>query len=291
MERLIAALVLVCAACLATGAASADPIPVVAAENVYGDLALQIGGPHVAVTSILSNPNQDPHLFEASISTARKLAGAAIVLCNGVDYDPWMAKLLGASSAAGRTVIVAGDLLKRQSGVNPHLWYDPATMPMMAASLAAALERRDPAHAGEYRMRLEAFRASLRPLDAEIAAIRHAYPHVAVTATEPVFGYMAAALGFAMRNDGFQIAVMNDTDPSPSQVAGFEHDLKTGAVRILYYNDQVTDDLTARLLGIARAAHVPVVGVSETEPQGKTYQQWMTGALHATEAALAGRAS
>src|SRR5579872_1008773 len=108
--------------------AFADPVKVVAAENFYGDMASQIGGANVAVTSILSNPDEDPHLFEASPATARALADARIVIVNGVDYDPWMEKLIGAHKAADRREILVGALTGRRAGHNPHLWYDPAAM-------------------------------------------------------------------------------------------------------------------------------------------------------------------
>ena len=121
-------------------AASADPVKIVAAENFWGDVASQIGGADVAVTSILSSPDQDPHLFEASAETAKALADAKVVIVNGVDYDPWMEKLLVAHRAPGRKAIVVGALVGRKSGDNPHLWYDPAYVKAAAKALVAALE-------------------------------------------------------------------------------------------------------------------------------------------------------
>ncbi|HVV91858.1 MAG TPA: zinc ABC transporter substrate-binding protein [Hyphomicrobiales bacterium] len=281
---------LLATALLAAGAGEAWAAPAVkavAAENFYGDVLRQIGGSHVAVTTILSNPNQDPHEFEASPSTARALAGAALVVYNGADYDPWMARLLTASPAPHRAAVVAADLVGARAGDNPHLWYDPKTMPAVAAAVAGDLERLDPADAAGYARRLATFQASLKPIRDRIAAIRAAHPGVAVTATEPVFGYMAAALGFAMRNERFQIAVMNDTEPSARDVAAFQNDLETRKVRLLFYNSQVTDEMTERLLKLAKASGVPVVGVTETAPAGKSYQQWMEDELAAVEHALA----
>ncbi|HEY2112202.1 MAG TPA: zinc ABC transporter substrate-binding protein [Dongiaceae bacterium] len=276
---------------LAALPANAKPLTVVAAENFYGDLAQQIGGPAVHVTSILTNPNQDPHTFEASPSTARAIADAGLVVYSGADYDPWVANLLAASNASGRKVIVVADLLQRKSGDNPHLWYDPATMPALAKALAAEFAGRDPAHKADYESRLQAFLASLAPMTRKIAELRQKYAGQPVSATEPVFGYMSAALGLDMRNRPFQIAVMNDTEPSASQIAAFEKDLKSRAVKVLFYNSQVTDDLTARLQKIATDSGVPIVGVSETEPPGLSYQAWMGGQLEATGRALAGPGS
>src|SRR5208282_1688483 len=136
---LIAACLALLLALPARAQTARHPIDIVAAENFYGDLATQIGGPEVHVTSILSNPDQDPHLFEASPSVARALSAARIVVYNGIDYDPWMAKLLGAARSAERQTIVVADLIGRKTGDNPHIWYDPATMLACARALAAAL--------------------------------------------------------------------------------------------------------------------------------------------------------
>jgi zinc/manganese transport system substrate-binding protein len=155
--------------------ALADPVRIVAAENFYGDIASQIGGANVAVTSILTNPDQDPHLFEASVATAKALANARIVIFNGVDYDPWMASLLKANKAPAREEIVAGDLVGRRAGDNPHLWYDPAYVKAVATALAGALVAADPAHQGDYEKGEAAFLASLKPLDDKLADMKRRF--------------------------------------------------------------------------------------------------------------------
>lgn len=283
----LAAVVLAGAAALP---AFADgPIAVVAAENFYGDLAQQIGGTHVAVTSILSNPDADPHLFESSASTARTLADAGIVITNGADYDPWMDKLLATAATGERKVIVAAALTGHKSGDNPHLWYDPQTFPAVAAALAMALEARDPANAIEYSANLQKFLSSFAATMQGAEAVKAAHAGMAVTATEPVFGYMAEAMGLEMLNLGFQTATMNDTEPAPSDVAAFEQSLQDGSAKILFYNSQVTDDTTARLLDLARASKVPVIGVTETEPAGQTIQTWFAGQIAAVQEALAAK--
>jgi zinc/manganese transport system substrate-binding protein len=272
---------------LATGTArAAPPISIVAAENMYGDIARQVGGDLVTVTSILNNPNQDPHLFTTSPSVAVELAGADIVIVNGADYDPWMAGLLAAQPAPNRVIITIADLLGRKPGDNPHLWYDPAAIPDLANQLLKVLTQRDPSHASIYTQNTQKLLASLAPIHARMAALRAKFAGTPVTATEPVFGLMAAALGLVMRNMPFQIAVMNDTEPAPSDVAAFENDLRTHQVKILFYNSQVTDDLTSNLLAIAHQSGIPVVGVTETEPKGMNYQAWMTYGLNAVERAL-----
>jgi zinc/manganese transport system substrate-binding protein len=275
---------------LLAGPAAAQPsagaISIVAAENFYGQVAQQIAGANATVNSILGNPNQDPHLFEASPSVARLLSSAAIVIYNGADYDPWMTKLLSATRSPGREVIIVADLVHRKAGDNPHLWYDPPTMPAYAKTLAAALSERDPAHKSEYDGNLYSFLASMQPVDAKIAKLRQIFNGVPVTATEPVFGYMAAALGFNMRNERLQIAVMNSTEPRTSDVAAFETDLRSHAVRLLFYNSQATDVAAQRLVRIAEQSKVPLVGVTETGPPGKNYRDWMMSELNAIAQAL-----
>jgi zinc/manganese transport system substrate-binding protein len=263
-------------------------IKLVAAENFYGNIAHQIGGLQVEVVSVMSNPDQDPHLFETSPAVVRQLAAAQIVIYNGADYDPWMPKLIKVAPRPGRVVIVAADLVHKKPGDNPHLWYDPPTMPAVAKALAAALVKSDPAHTGDYQARLAAFLASLKRIDDKIGAIRKRYAGTAVTASEPVFGYMAAALGLKMRNEKFQLSIMNDTEPAARDVAAFERDLKEHKVRVLFYNKQASDKIVQHLVELARASKVPVVGVTETIPPGMSFQDWMLSELTDTEKALAG---
>jgi zinc/manganese transport system substrate-binding protein len=285
----IVAIVGVCAAALLAAPVptrAATPIAIVAAENFYGDVAQQIGGPNVSATSILSNPDEDPHLFEASPSVGRALASARIVIYSGIDYDPWMVKLLRAIAGQRRTAIDVAALIGRRPGENPHIWYDPATMPALAKILAAELAQLDPSHRSAYGRRLATFERSLRPIEAKIAALHARLSGTPATATEPVFGYMLAALGMPSRNQRFQLAVMNNTEPSARDVAAFEDDLRRHRVRLLVYNSQASDPVARRMLAIAKAAHVPVIGATETEPPGLDYQAWMTRELDAVARAL-----
>jgi zinc/manganese transport system substrate-binding protein len=266
--------------------AQAAPVPVVAAENFYGGVVEQLGGSHVAVTSILSNPDQDPHLFEASPSTARALSAARLVIYNGAAYDTWIDKLLAASPSPGRSALVAATLIDKKDGDNPHLWYAPQTMPAVAKAITAFLKKTDPANQADYDSRLSQFLVSLEPLQAKIAALRAKYDGIPVTSTEPVFGYMAEALGLAMRNLPLQIATMNDTEPSAANIAAFENDLRGHHVKVLIYNSQASDQLTRRMLALARTSGIPVVEVTETQPAGKNYEQWMVAQLDALGDAL-----
>jgi len=267
---------------------AASPLKLVAAENFYGGVAQQIGGTQVEVVSVLSNPDQDPHLFETSPGVLRDVAAAQIVVYNGADYDPWMPKLLAATPKPDRAEIVAADLVHKKPGDNPHLWYDPVTMPAVARAIAAALAKADPAHAADYQARLASFLSSLKPIDDKVAAIRKKFAGASVTASEPVFGYMAEALGLKMRNEKFQLSIMNDTEPAASDVAAFENDLKGHKVRAMFFNKQASDKIVQHLVTLARANKVPVVGVTETIPPGMTFQDWMLSELGDTEKALAG---
>jgi zinc/manganese transport system substrate-binding protein len=273
-------------AVLAAAPAQASPVAIVAAENFYGDVARQIGGPDVMVSSILGNPKQDPHLFEASPSVARSLSAARIVIYSGIDYDPWMGMLLGAARSANRRVIVVADLIGKKTGDNPHIWYDPAAMQALAKILAALLIADDPGNMAGYEQRLATFEASMQPIQAKIAALRARLAGTLVMATEPVFGYMFDALGMEVRNRSFQLAVMNNTEPSASEVAAFENDLKTHRVKLLVYNSQASDPVAARMLKLAKASRIPVVGATETEPPGIHYQAWMLSELDAIDRAL-----
>lgn len=268
--------------------ASADPVRIVAAENFYGDVAAQIGGANVAVTSILSKPDQDPHLFEASPETARNLAQAQIVILNGADYDPWMEKLLSANKSPGRKEISVAQLVGRHAGDNPHLWYDPAYVKAAAKALTGALVAQDAAHKADYERGEATFLDSLKPLDAKIVDLRARFAGALVTASEPVFGYQAALIGLKMHNEKFALAVMNNAEPTPSQVAAFEDDLKGHKVKAMLFNAQASEPAVQRLVDIARANAIPVVGVSETEPAGENYQAWMLSQLDALDKALSG---
>jgi zinc/manganese transport system substrate-binding protein len=267
-------------------AAGAEPVKIVAAENFYGDIAKQIAGPNVSVTSILSNPDQDPHLFEVSPSVGRDVSAARIVIYNGIDYDPWMAKLLKAARSAERREIVAAELVGRKTGDNPHIWYDLATMLAVAKAVSAALSEADPAHKADHQQRLAQFEASLKPIEMKLSELRTRLAGTPVAATEPVFGYMLDALGMTVTNQSFQQAIMNETEPSASDIAAMENDLKTRKVKLLVYNSQTTNPIAARMQRIAKAAGVPVVGATETEPEGNNYQGWMASALDAVDRAL-----
>ncbi len=250
---------------------------IVAAENFYGSVAQQVA-PEARVTSILSNPNQDPHEFQTDAATAAAVAGADIVIYSGIGYDDWMERLLATGGKLNRTVIKVSDLIGAKDGDNPHIWYDPKTMPALVAKLAEVLKLPDAA---------TDLSKTMQPLEEKIAALQPRSKGLKVTATEPVFGYMATALGMEMLNYDYQIAVMNDTEPSFQQTADFENSLKSKVAKVLFYNNQVTDPSTEQMRKLAQEHGVPVVGVSETmPPDASSYAAWMLSQLDALEKVL-----
>lgn len=278
-----------CLLCPLPALADAGAIRIVAAENFYGDIASQLAGPEARVSSVLSNPDADPHLFEADIATARAVADASLVIYNGLNYDTWMTRLLAGIRSPRRLVVEAAAVAGRDArGSNPHLWYDPRAMQAVARAITLRLQQIDPAHRALYARRLERFLDSMSGIGAEIDRLRSRYAGAPVAATEPVAEYLVAALGLTMLERRFQLAVMNDTEPSAGDTGAFEEDLRQRRVRVLIYNTQASGSAVERLLGLARASGIPVVGVTETEPRGVDYQQWMLGELGALDRALAG---
>ncbi|HTJ62928.1 MAG TPA: zinc ABC transporter substrate-binding protein [Alphaproteobacteria bacterium] len=268
------------------GPATAAQLRVVAAENVYGDIAAQIGGDAVSVISILNNPAQDPHLFEASASAARAVADADLVIYNGANYDPWMPKLLAASPSAKRKVIVVSDIGHLPPGDNPHLWYEWSAVRAAGNAIAQIMANADGAGSPGYLARAKTFSDSLQAIADLAAAMNKKYAGTPVAATEPVFEYMARHIGLDVQDAAFQRAIMNGTEPGARDVAAFEADLKGHRVKVLIYNMQSSGNLVQRMRSIAELAEVPVVGVSETEPPDMRYQDWMLGELNALDAAL-----
>lgn len=269
-----------------TQAQDTGKIAVVAAQNFYGDIARQIGGDRVSVNSIIANPDQDPHLFEVTPGQVREIADAQIVVLTGGHYDEWMEKLLKAAPRPKRIVVNAAKITNAAHGGNPHLWYAPATMPAVAKALAAAFTKADGAHAADYAANLDKTLAQLERISKRVAELREKYKGTPVTATEPVFGLMAQALGLTMRNEKFQLALMNETEPSAKDIAAFEGDLKARKVKVLIYNKQVSEKLAQQLVTIAQESKVAVVGVTETLPPNTTFVDWMLGQLDALDKAL-----
>ena len=261
----------------------------VGAENEYADVISQVGGPYVSVTAIMSNPNTDPHEFEASASVAVEVSKAQLIVQNGVGYDSFMNKIEAASDPSGRKVIVAQDLLGLSNTVfNPHLWYNPRTMPLVAGAVASALSAFQPAHRAFFEANVKRFDASLQPWLSAIRSFKAAHPGTPVAVTEPVADYMLQAAGAHIMTPGsLQSAIMNGTDPSPQDISTEDGLIQGHKVKVLLYNEQVTDSLTSSFLADAKKAKIPVVGVYETMPvPGYDYQSWMLAEVTALQQAV-----
>ncbi|HEY5385955.1 MAG TPA: zinc ABC transporter substrate-binding protein [Acidimicrobiales bacterium] len=264
-------------------------VHVVAAENFWGNITSQLGGRDVKVTSLITNPNADPHLFETDAADAATLAQAQVVIENGAGYDTWMSSLLSADGGSPRIVNAANVLHITGSDPNPHLWYDIPRVPTVAAAIAAALEMAAPRDATTFKANLSTFDASLAPLDATLATIKAKFHNVPVAYTERVPGYALAVADLdVVTPSGFARAVEDGTDPSSADTLAMQRLLDDRDINVLLYNVQTVTPVTTQIRALARQHHIPVVGVSETMPAGvATYQQWqrsqLTALLHALE--------
>jgi zinc/manganese transport system substrate-binding protein len=264
-------------------------LSVVAAENVYGNVAAQIGGHHVSVTSILTSPNADPHLFEPGTSNGLAVATAKVVLQNGLGYDAFMTKLEHAAPSGSRIVVTIADVLNvHGADANPHLWYDLPQLPRIAAAIGAALERADPHRRAAYSAGVSRFDRSLDRLRHEVATIRTRFRGAPVAYTEPVPGYLVAAAGLHnLAPSSFTLQIEEGIEPSPSGVEAMNTLIAQHRIRVLLYNSQAVSPVTARLRAAALSAGIPVVPVTETLPPGLTFQQWQLDQARALAAALA----
>jgi zinc/manganese transport system substrate-binding protein len=279
-----------CGASSALDVARPGTILAVGAENEYANVIAQIGGRYVTASAVESNPNTDPHSFEASPSVARAVSAAALVVQNGLGYDSYMNSIEAAAANAKRRVIDVQRLLGLpDSTSNPHLWYSPRTMPTLAREIASDLAALEPRHAAYFASQARRFEASLGAWRAALAAFRARYPRTAVATTEPVADYMLAAAGTINRTPfTLQADIMNGVDPAPQDVTAQMELLAHHRVQVFVYNQQVTDPLTASFLAAAKAGHVPVVGVYETMPTpGFDYQTWMLAEVEALRRAVA----
>jgi zinc/manganese transport system substrate-binding protein len=303
-RRSLASFLLLAVALLVTGCTSsyafgqADPVSgavvAVGAENEYADVIQQVGGKYVQVNAILSNPNTDPHTFEASASVARLLNSAQLVVQNGVGYDTFMNTIENAVPSSSRKTLVVQKLLGLpDSTPNPHLWYKPGTMAAVANAIAADLAALRPAHAAFFKANAAAFVRSLTPWTSAIAAFKAKYPDTPVATTEPVADYLLQAAGADIKTPwAFQADIMNGTDPSAQDVAVERGLFTQHKVKVFLYNQQVTDSLTESFIALARANGIPVVGVYETMPvPGYHYQTWMLAEVQDLRKAVADKTS
>ena len=276
-----------CGAAQTTG--SGGKVRVVAAENFWGSIARQIGGVHAQVTSVIVNPAQDPHAYEPTTVDGRTMATAQLAIVNGVGYDPWAPKLLAASPVDGRITLTVGSLFGLQDGDNPHRWYDPTDVLVVARTIAADLEKLDPGHKAYFAARLSRFDGTgLATYHTLIAQIHARYSGVAVGASESIFALQAPALGLRLVTPySFMKAISEGTEVTAQDTITTERQLTAHQVKVWVYNSQNVTPGIQRLNALARAAHIPIATVTETlSPATDSFQQWQVAQLSRLEAAL-----
>lgn len=276
----------------ASGAADASgQVQVLASTNVWADVVEQVGGEHVAVTSIITDPSADPHSFQSSARNQLAVSKAALIVENGGGYDDFMQTMLG-SAGTGVPVINAVDvsgITPTDGELNEHVWYDFPTVAKVADAVAARLATIDPANAGTYQANAEAFDKSVGDLSTQAAAIKAAHDGAPVAITEPVPMYLLDAAGLDNVTPGeFSEAIENETDV-PAAVMDQTLKLFTGKqVKVLVYNEQTSGPQTEQVVDAAKANGIPAVPVTETLPDGQDYLSWMQANIQALSQALGG---
>ncbi len=287
----VAALVLAACGPAAPAPSVKGVVAVVAAENVWGNIVSQIGGSHVAVTSVISDPNVDPHSYEANPQVALTVSTAAFVIENGAGYDDFIDKLLDTNPSPSRDLInVARVVGATDANVNPHLWYNAADVTTAARTVAAHLASHDPADSAVFSANLSTFLAAYQPYADTLREIRARHGGTPVGYTERVPGYLVQAAGLRLATPpSFAQAIEDGNDPSPADTAAMDNAISRRQVRVLLYNAQVTSPATDAVRGLAGTAGVPVVGVSETIPSGQpSFQAWQIAQARSVLAALGG---
>ena len=269
---------------------AAGQIHVVAAENFWGSIAAQVGGNRVQVTSIITNPATDPHDYEPNAQDARTIAGAQMVIVNGVGYDPWAPKLVAGNPVGGRVVLTVGHLVGVKPGGNPHRWYSPANVRQVANAIVADYTKLDPKGAAYFRAQRTTFETKgLAEYNTLIATIRRKYHGVAVGASESIFAPLAQALGLRLITPyAFLKAISEGTDPTAADKTTIDRQIAKKEIKVWVFNSQNSTPDVARLTEAARKRRIPVATITETmTPATASFEQWQVRQLKALAAALA----
>ena len=271
--------------------ASGGKVEVVAAENFWGSIATQVGGERAHVTSVIANPDTDPHDYEPTPADARLIAGARYVIVNGAGYDSWAPKLLGANPVSGRVVLTIGELIGKKEGDNPHMWYSPTYIERVVDKIASDLAAIDSGNASYFEQQKTAYKTSgLKGYHDTINAIKTKYKGAPVGATESIFSYMAADTGLNLitPNDYLK-AISEGTDPSPSDKATVLQQITGKKIKVFVFNTQNSTPDVKSVVDKAKAQGIPVARVTETlSPANVTFQDWQTNQLKELLAALGG---
>ncbi len=285
-------MIVVVAGCgLSQNAFSSGKLEVVAAENFWGSVAAQVGGDRVHVTSIVTNPDADPHAYDATAADARTFARARYVIENGAGYDPWASKLVAGNPVSGRKTLDVGALVGVKEGDNPHLWYSPDYVNRVIDQLTADYRSLDSADAAYFDQQAASYKASgLQDYAATVAAIRQKYAGVPVGATESIFAYLAQATGLNLLTPPqYMKAISEGADPSAADKASADQQVTSRAIKVLVFNPQNSTPDVQALVGRAKSLGIPVVEMTETlAPANLSFQQWQTRQLKALLSALGG---
>ncbi|MBO0687360.1 MAG: zinc ABC transporter substrate-binding protein [Candidatus Dormibacteraeota bacterium] len=292
MAAALAVVVLV-AACGGTGSSGAtgSKVQVVAAENFWGSIATQIGGDRVQVTSIITNPDTDPHDYDATPKDARLVAQAKFVIVNGAGYDAWASKLLSSNPSQGRQVLDVGDMLGKKEGDNPHFWYSPDYVAQVVAKITDDLKTVDQADASAFDSNRSQFETSgLKAYHDEIGAIKQKYAGTPVGASESIFAYLSPALGLDLVTPpSYMNAISEGTDLSAADKATVDQQVSDRQIKVFVFNSQNSTPDVQEVVNRAKAAGIPVAEITETlAPAKASFQEWQTKQLKALYQALGG---
>jgi zinc/manganese transport system substrate-binding protein len=273
-----------------TTAAHTTKIAVVAAENFWGSIAAQLGGEHAAVSSIVANPDTDPHDYEPTPADGRTMAGAQFAIVNGIGYDPWAPKLLAANPSPSRVVLTVGQLVGVPDGGNPHRWYSPANVHQVIGRITADYQRIDPADSAYFTAQRQKFEATtLATYNSLITSIKTKYAGTPIGASESIVTPLAEGLGLKMLTpETFLDAISEGSDPTAADKTTIDNQIKTRQIKVYVFNSQnSTPDVQAQVAA-AKAAGIPVTTVTETlAPASATFQSWQVKELQGIQAALA----
>jgi zinc/manganese transport system substrate-binding protein len=267
---------------------SSGAIRVVAAENFWGSLITQLGGTRVSVTSIVSDPNADPHEYESNSANAVAIANAQLVIINGAGYDTWAQHLIAASNSPHQVVLNVQELVNQTVDANPHFWYSPDYVNETVKAMYQDLVSIDPSHTSYYTQQYAALNASLAAYNARIGEIKQQFGGAKVASTETVFLYLANATGLDVVSPApFMEAVAEGNDPPAQSVAQFNQLISSGTVKVLIYNEQTVTPLTQSIKVLASQHNIPIVPMTETvQPPDVSFQVWMNAQLTALQNAL-----
>jgi zinc/manganese transport system substrate-binding protein len=267
---------------------SSGVIHVVAAENFWGSLITQLGGTRVSVTSIVSDPNADPHEYESNTANAIAIANAQFVIINGAGYDTWAQQLIAASNTPHQVVLNVQELINQTGDANPHFWYSPTYVNETAKAMYQDLVSIDPSHASYYTQQYDALKASLAVYNGRIAEIKQQFGGVKVASTEGIFVYLANATGLDLVSPpAFMEAVSEGNDPPAQSIVQFDQLITNGTVKVLVYNAQTVTPLTQSTKALASQYNIPIVPVTETiQPPDASFQVWMNAQLIILQNAL-----